>query len=250
MLSGVRVLEAPTVEQVRIYDMKQTIANNSKETNMFTPTTFQSSQRHLTVDAYYLSDRCGVNVSQAKLTLKSTTQKYVRSALLTLAWQYIVDRMFGQKMFNARVYTYTMNARVACIHGNRYGQLFATKDYFVDVYPINKKGHFGGGLSEFITDYGVPLNMTFDGFKEQTMPGTDFMKKIRKYDIDYHISEPDRPNQNPDEGVIRELRRKWFRMMVQKRVPRRLWDYGYCHACKVMQRTARHLGRLNVRTPR
>ena len=38
-------------------------------------------------------------------------------------------------------------------------------------------------------------------------------------------------------------------MMVQKRVPRRLWDYGYCHACKVMQHTASHLGRLNGRNP-
>ena len=91
--------------------------------------------------------------------------------------------------------------------------------------------------------------MTFDVSKEQTMPGTDFMKKIHKYDIYYHISEPDRPNQNPAEGVIRELRRKWFQMMVQKRVPRKIWDYSYCHACKVMKHTASHSGRLNGHTP-
>ena len=41
MLSGVRVLEAPTVEQVRISDMKQTVSKTSEETNKFTPTTFQ-----------------------------------------------------------------------------------------------------------------------------------------------------------------------------------------------------------------
>ena len=44
MLSCVRVLDAPTVEQVRISDMEQPIANTSEETNNFTPTTFQSSQ--------------------------------------------------------------------------------------------------------------------------------------------------------------------------------------------------------------
>ena len=110
--------------------------------------------------------------------------------------------MFGQKTFNDHVYTDTMDARVASIHGNRYGQVFATKDYFVNVYLIKKKSHCGDGLSEFNTDYGVPLKMTFDGSKEQTMPGTDFMKKIRKYDIEYHTSEPDRSNQNPAEGVI------------------------------------------------
>ena len=153
--------------------------------------------------------------------------------------------MVGQKNFNAHVYTDTMDDRVASFHGNRYGQVFAKKYYFVDVYPIKKKSHCGDGLSEFITDYGVPLEMTFDGSKEQTIPSTDFMKKISKYDIDYHILEPDRPNQNPAEGVIREFRRKWFRMMVQNRVPRRLWDYGSCNACKVMQHTASHSGRLN-----
>ena len=41
MLSGVCVLESLTVEQVRISDMKETIANTSEETNKFTPTTFQ-----------------------------------------------------------------------------------------------------------------------------------------------------------------------------------------------------------------
>ena len=85
MLSGVCVLEALEVEQVRISDTKQTIANNSEERNMFTPTNFQSSQRHLTVDASSLSDRWGISVAQAALTLKATTQKYVRSDLLPLA---------------------------------------------------------------------------------------------------------------------------------------------------------------------
>ena len=168
-----------TVEQVRISDMKQTIANDSKEKNMFTPTTFQSSQRHLTVDESSLSNWWGISVAQATLTLKATTQKYVRSALLPLAQQYRVDRMFGQKMFNAHVYTNTMDARVASIHGNRYGQVFDTKDYFVDVYPIKKKSHCGDGLSEFITNYGVPLKMTFDGSKEQTMSGTDYEEYMK-----------------------------------------------------------------------
>ena len=118
--------------------------------------------------------------------------------------------MFDQKMFNGHMYTETMDARVASIHGNIYGQVFATKDYFVTVYPIKKKSHCGDGISAFITDYGISLNIAFDGSKEQTLPGKDFMKLIRKYDIDYHISEHDRPNQNPAEGVIMELICKWF----------------------------------------
>ena len=87
-------------------------------------------------------------------------------------------------MFNTHVYTDTMDARVSSIHGNRYEQLFANKDYFVDVYPIKNKIHCGDGLIELITDYGVPFKMMFDVSKEQNIPGKYFMKKIRKYGID------------------------------------------------------------------
>ena len=163
--------------------MTQKTAKTSEETNVFTPRTFQSSQRHSAVDAYSLSDLWGISVAQAALTLKATTQKYVNSGLLFLSRQYRVNRMFGQKIFNAHVYTDTMDARLASIHGNIYVQVLATTDYFVNVYPISKKRHCGDGLSEFITDFGVPLNMTFDGSKDQTLPGTDFMKKIHNYDI-------------------------------------------------------------------
>ena len=52
------------------------------------------------------------------------------------------------------------------------------------------------------------------------------MQTVRKYGINYHILEPHYHNQNPVEGVIRELRRKWYCTMVQNRVPKKLWDYG------------------------
>ena len=145
--------------------------------------------------------------------------------------------MFGKRTFNAHVYTDTMDARVKSINGNRYGQVFATKEFFIEVYPMKNKGDCGEAFGEFITDYGVPLKMTFDGSKEQTLPNTTFMKKVRKYDIDWHVSEVDRSNQNPGEGVIRE------------RIPRSLWDYGYRYCCKIMQNTASHSGRLNGQTP-
>ena len=36
--------------------------------------------------------------------------------------------------------------------------------------------------------------------------------------------------------------------MVRKRVPRKLWDYGYQHFCKTMQHTASYSRRLNGQT--
>ena len=74
------------------------------------------------------------------------------------------------------------------------------------------------------------------------------MKTIRKYDVNYYVSEPEQSNQNASEGVIREFRKKWFRTMVRKQVPRDIWYYGYRHVFKTMQHTASYYGRLNVQT--
>ena len=70
-----------------------------------------------------------------------------------------------------------------------------------------------------------------------------------KNDIDLHVIEPERHNQNLCEGVIREVRRKWFRTMVRSCVPRKFWDYGMRWVCEVMQRTSTQAGGLIGRTP-
>ena len=36
--------------------------------------------------------------------------------------------------------------------------------------------------------------------------------------------------------------------MIRKRVPRKIWDYGYRYVCKNMHHTASYAGRLNSRT--
>jgi hypothetical protein len=88
------------------------------------------------------------------------------------------------------------------------------------------KSDAGQALKTFIMELGVPEELTIDGSKEQTKPKTDFQKYCRRNDIKVTRTEPERPNQNPAEGVIREIRRRWFRTMIRKRVPRKLWDYG------------------------
>ena len=66
-----------------------------------------------------------------------------------------------------------------------------------------------------------------DGSKEKNSPGTEFMKCYRRNYISLKNAEPEIPNKNPVEGVVREVRRKWFQTMIRKRVPRNLWDYGF-----------------------
>ena len=104
--------------------------------------------------------------------------------------------------------------------------MFANKSYFAAIYPMDSKGKAGESLRIFCQEFGVPDKLTFDGSLEKNGKRTKFMYQIRKKDIYYHVIDPELHNDNPSEGVIREVRRKWYRTMTWKRVPKKFWDYG------------------------
>ena len=56
-------------------------------------------------------------------------------------------------------------------------------------------------------------------------------------------------NENPAEGVIREIRKKWYRTMVRKRCPRELWDYGFLWVTEIMSLTFSSAGSLTSSIP-
>ena len=84
----------------------------------------------------------------------------------------------------------------------------------------------GDALKEFITNFGVRDKIVIDGAAGQMGRKTAFMQQVRKHHIDFHLTEPEQYNQSQVEGVIREIRTKWFRVMIERSVPKRLWDYG------------------------
>ena len=69
-------------------------------------------------------------------------------------------------------------------------QIFANESFFAKAYPMERKSMAGAALRQFIKDYGVPEQLMFDGSAEQVKPKTDFMKHVRDFGIDYHITEP------------------------------------------------------------
>jgi hypothetical protein len=103
-------------------------------------------------------------------------------------------------------------------------QLYSHKCGFKVSYPIPKVDgiHVGETLSQFINDYGVPEHLTFDGASVQPGPKTKFMSAMRKYEIKYHVSGPRRPNENPAEQSIHEVKKHWYRIMLKKKVPPQL----------------------------
>ena len=211
--------------------------------------TFTSNERHSDVSSAELSDRWGIGLLQAQNTIRITTQKGIRSAILPLSRRYRADRVYERPLLRGDYYTDTMDGRCKSLDGNKFAQVFASKDLFAVSYPMESKSHAGEGLRQFVQDFGRPEKLTFDGSREQCGKKTEFMKNVRKYDIKYHVTEPDRPNHNFAEGVIREIRKKWLRVMVKKRVPQRLWDYGLRWVCDIQNRTSNTARGLNGRCP-
>ena len=72
--------------------------------------------------------------------------------------------------------------------------------------------------------------MIYDGSKEQNGKNTEFQRIIHKYDIPTKTSEKERSNQNPSEGVIRELRKEMVQDLIQIWMPTKtmeLWSISH-----------------------
>ena len=82
------------------------------------PLTFHSKNRHSDVTPEDLSERWFISPAQAAMTLKKTTQKFMRSALLPLSRRYRADRMFYRKTLSGHWSTDTMDGKTKSINGN------------------------------------------------------------------------------------------------------------------------------------
>ena len=75
------------------------------------PQKFLSENRHSSTTEEDLSKIWGISISQAALTLKETTQKLTRSAIMTLTRRYRDDQTFDVCRIYRTMYTNTMDAR-------------------------------------------------------------------------------------------------------------------------------------------
>ena len=62
-------------------------------------------------------------------------------------------------------------------------------------------------------------HLTFDGYSSHVGQSSLFMKTVRDSNIDFHISGVRRPNENPAEGSIRQIKQRRYRIMTKKQVP-------------------------------
>ena len=213
------------------------------------PKAFISADRHSNTTPEDLSEVWNISIEQATMTLQATTQNHIRSAVMPLSRRYRTDRMYEPKRLRCNMASDTMDPRMDGLHGNRYCQVYGNKLMFAEAYPIAKKNDCEDALHQFLTDYRAPDNMITDGSREQTAAGSEFQKVLRKNHIPSTITQPHRPNQNPAETGIRELRKRWYRAIFRTNCPKALWNYGLPHFAKLMQLTASNAASLQGRTP-
>ena len=206
-VGGIQKKIASMSVAMNVFAVFKAEAEEKREQDIPILNTFQSSERHTDVTASDLSERWGISIAQATKTLEKTTQRFLRSAILPLVRRYRTDRVFTRRTLSGYWSCDTMDGRCKFLDGNKYAQVFANTSYFAKIYPMDSKSKTGDALRMFCQEFGVPEKLTFDGSREQTGKGTTFMKEVRKQGIDYNSSEPLLHNQNPYEGLIREIRR-------------------------------------------
>ena len=213
--------------------------------------TYVSHERHSKISAETLSERFLIGLPRARATLKATTQHGVRSAILPLSRRYRDDQRYAQRRLLRKFSTDTFYATTKSLHGHKASQIYSQKAGFVATYNMIKDDGLtvGQTLTDFIHEWGIPDTLMFDGAKVQTGQNTLFMKIVREANINYHISEPWRLNQNPLEAAIREVKKRLYRLMLKIRVLRRLWNFALRWICETGNVTVTSSHYAQGRTP-
>ena len=130
--------------------------------------------------------------------------------------------------------TDTLYGKVISPHGNKASQFYSHKCGFKTAYHIGKVNNeqVGQSLNDFIFEFGAPSHLTYDGAAVQVGSITTFQDAIRVASIQYHVSGPRRPNENPAEGVIWYIKIWRYRLQTKKNVPDQLWDFGISCICE------------------
>ena len=199
-----------------------------------------SKQRHSVITPKHIAKTWNVGLDTAKRTLQVTTQKGIRTAVHPLHRRYRVDHLeaLNRRRLGGQWYMDHLMSKVVSLGGNN-GAWVYTNGRYTKTVPTDSRRKAGATLTEFSEDVGIPADMRADLAPELTGKHTDFQKEVRRLRMKMTWSEADRKNQNHRaELEIRNLKRRWRRRMVDRRVPKRLWDYGLVYESELLSRIA------------
>ena len=156
------------------------INTNEVKTDVPTRRTFVSDERHNSVSAESLSENFCIGINSARATLRATTQRGTRSAILPISRRYKADRMFDVPRLRSKFATDTIWADNRSLRQNVCSQIYTHKCGFNVPYHMPKANgeNVGNSLNEFIHDYGASDHLTFDGAAVQVGSRTKFVNSL------------------------------------------------------------------------
>ena len=197
-----------------------------------------------------VADVMGVGIGKAKLLMKKTTQKGVRTAVYPVFRRYRTDTIrLKSNYIEGKWYFDWMPAKLLSIGGAK-GAYVMTNGSFTSVFPAEseKNDQARDCLQKFIEEVGTPTDLKTDRATALTNKNSAFLKLLRKEVISHRFSEPGRSNQMYAINLeIRELKKRYHKKMRESNVPKRLWDYGIKHAARIGNYISKR--RLDDRTP-
>ena len=203
-----------------------------------------TNDRHHGVSPELLAQKWGIGIEKAKMTLKSSTQDSIRSAILPLTRRYRTDFMSQRlRRLSTTWYTDTLFSKQKSVVGNTCAQLFTDGKGFTYVHPMTSKKYAGEALHKVTIDVGVPNTLISDGAGEQTGDSTYFQEVVKRCHIDSRLTEAYSPWQNQAENTIGIIKSKAKRRRIRRRVPKRCWDFGLVWETEIYSRTAGKDGR-------
>ena len=201
------------------------------------------------VGAEQLAKNWRIGLEAAKRTLEATTQLAVRdfstiTGTRRLKWNHW---LLHRKRIDCPVYTDVVYGRCKSLRGNEYASVYATAFHFIKVVALKEKSDAHFTLDEFFEEVGIPSVMISDNAKELTLG--EFKQKLKRAQCKMHPIEAYTPNANLVEGVIRELKRHYRRVMEETGAPEVLWDYCLEWCAMIRSHTALNLRQLDGKVP-
>ena len=150
--------------------------------------------------------------------------------------------LFGKLMprINVTMGTDTLFSKVKSLRQNVCAQAYTTGKYTM-VQPMKDAtgDSIGNSLWKMCNGVDITDELIADIASAQEGAKTKFMALVKKMRIIVHWSEKGRHLQNHKvDGEISLLKQRWYNIMDQRRVPKRLWDFGLVWCAEVLSMTA------------
>jgi hypothetical protein len=155
------------IHEIQRKELPPIIPGPLEEHELTPPHTFLSKDRHSNTAPEDLSEKWGLRVAQAALTLKASTRRLIQSALMPLARRCRMDRMFSANRLEGTFATDAMDMRCRSIHGEKFCQVFANKEFFAAAHPVKRKANAHEPLDLFVNECGAMEPLICDGAEEQ-----------------------------------------------------------------------------------